>query len=164
VPTCLPRKLAHLPLRLQRKLLSKQQLRSAHICAHTLRIFLRDSFASSRHRGRRYALPRSLATVLRVLHQAPSTKHQAPSGYLSTIARNLRTSSPNIHLTACLPSTYRRGGTLAKNLRTCHLSTIDSACTNTTPSCLGRWPADARDPGVCGPWHPLRLQVGTHEK
>ena len=47
----------------------------------------------------------------------------ACSPRLSTIASNLRTSSPNLHLTTCLQSTCRIGGTPAENLRTCYLST-----------------------------------------
>ncbi|GEM_PF-5853994 len=45
------------------------------------------------------------------------------SSELSTITSNLRTSSPNLYLTTCLPSTCRTGGNTTENLRTSCLST-----------------------------------------
>ncbi|GEM_PF-4207573 len=70
-----------------------------------------------------------LLTYLQILstfgpHQAPSSRNQAPPGELSTIAPNLRTSSPNLHLTTYPHNTCDIGGTPAENLRTCYLSTI----------------------------------------
>ena len=47
-----------------------------------------------------------------------------PRTELSTIASNLRTSSPDYHLTYYSHSTWSTGDPPAENLRTCYLSTL----------------------------------------
>gem|GEM_PF-5464172 len=67
--------------------------------------------------------PRILGHWALVIHWALGFGLWSFQQDLSTIASNLRISSPDINLNHEPQITWRRGGTTAENLRTCHLST-----------------------------------------